>query len=244
MTASPFWVSAFLDLAAGDLERGSAFWAAVTGFDRSAWRGDHDEFATLVPPSGDDYLRVQGLTEGSGRVHLDLHVADPGQAADAALVLGGEVLVRHDAGYVVLISPGGLVFCFVSHGGSRRPAPATWTGGHRSQVDQVCLDVPPAAYEAELRFWRELTGWDVTPVDEPEFERLAAPAEQPLRWLVQRLDDEQPAVAAHLDLATDDRDAEVARHVALGARVVARHDWWTVLTDPVGTTYCVTRRSP
>ena len=49
---------------------------------------------------------------------------------------------------------------------------------------------------------------------------------------------------AHLDLAADDRDAEVARHLALGATEVARARGWTVLTDPVGTTYCVTRRTP
>jgi hypothetical protein len=96
----------------------------------------------------------------------------------------------------------------------------------------------------ELAFWRGLTGWNLTEVDEREFERLQPPDEHPLRWLVQRLDHDQPTVTAHLDLAADDRDAEVARHVALGATQVARHDWWTVLTDPVGTTYCITRRAP
>ncbi|MGH3547605.1 MAG: VOC family protein [Pseudonocardiaceae bacterium] len=40
----------------------------------------------------------------------------------------------------------------------------------------------------------------------------------------------------HLDLATDDRGAEVARLTAQGASVLAEHSapglWWTVLADP------------
>jgi Glyoxalase-like domain len=244
MTISPYWVSAFLDFGSGDFDRGTAFWRDVTGYAVSETRGETDQFATLVPPDGDDYLRVQHLDDGPGRIHLDLHVEHPTYAAEAAIELGGHVLVRHEAGYVVLRSPGGLVFCFVSHPATRRPAAATWPGGHRSQVDQVCLDVPPAAYDTEVAFWQGLTGWDLTAVHEREFERLQPPDEQPLRWLVQRLDDDGGPARAHLDLAAEDRDAEVARHVALGAAEVARHEWWTVLTDPVGTKYCVTRRTP
>jgi len=244
MTISPYWVSAFLDFGSGDFDRGTAFWRDVTGYLVSETRGETDQFATLVPPDGDDYLRVQHLDDGPGRIHLDLHVDQPTYAAEAAVELGGHVLVRHEAGYVVLRSPGGLVFCFVSHPAAQRPAAVTWPDGHRSQVDQVCLDVPPAAYDVEVAFWQGLTGWDLTEVDEREFERLQPPDDQPLRWLVQRLDDDGGPVRAHLDLAAEDRDAEVARHVALGATEVARHEWWTVLADPVGTTYCITRRTP
>jgi Glyoxalase-like domain len=47
----------------------------------------------------------------------------------------------------------------------------------------------------------------------------------------------------HLDLTADDRNAEVARLVALGATKVADHDeWghtWTVLTDVEGNEFCV-----
>ncbi|MBZ5739811.1 VOC family protein [Nocardioides mangrovi] len=244
MSTTPTWVSAFLDFAPGGFDRGVAFWSAVTGYSPSSARGERGEFGTLVPPAGDDYLRVQDLADGPGRIHLDLHVADPLVATEAAIEAGAHVLVRHEAGYVVLRSPGGFVFCYVAHPASRRPSPATWPDGTRSMVDQVCLDVPPSSYDVEVGFWRTVTGWDLTDVDEAEFERLQPPDEQPLRWLVQRLDDDQPTVDAHLDLAASDRDAEVARHVALGATVVAGHDWWTLLTDPTGLRYCITRRTP
>lgn len=236
---TPFWVSAFLDFEADGFEDGVAYWQAVTGFPLSARRGDDGEFATLVPPVGDDYLRVQRLADGPGRIHLDLHVDDPDAAAGAS---GAEVLVRND-GYVVLRSPGGLVFCFVSHPATERPAAVAWPGG-RSQVDQVCLDIPPRLHDSELAFWQRITGWKLHPEDSPEFTRLQPPDSFPLQLLVQRLDDDAGAVSAHLDLAADDRDAEVARHVALGATEVRRHHWWTVLTDPVGTTYCITTRKP
>jgi hypothetical protein len=243
MTA-PFWVSAFLDLPADGFERGVEFWRGVTGYLLSEPRGVDDEFATLVPPDGDDYLRVQRLGDDTGRIHLDLHVDQPAVAAQAAVGLGAQVLVRHESGYVVLRSPGGFTFCFVRHDASVRPRPATWPDGTRSQVDQVCLDLPPGSYDAELAFWQTLTGWDLRDLGDSQFARLLPPDGLPLRWLVQRLDDPGDVVGAHLDLACDDRDAETARHVALGATVVRVHPEWTALRDPVGTTYCITDRKP
>ena len=244
MTTTPFWVSAFLDLPRDGFDRGVAYWQAVTGFGLSERRGADGEFATLVPPDGDDYLRVQSRADGGPRVHLDLHVDQPAVAAEAAVEAGAHVVVRHELGYVVLRSPGGFEFCFVRHEAATRPRPATWPDGTRSQVDQVCLDIPPAAYDAEVAFWQTITGWDLERGVAREFDRLQPPDEQPLRWLLQRLDDPARQVTAHLDLSAADRDAEVARHVGLGATPGPRHDWWTVLTDPVGTTYCVTRRVP
>lgn len=220
---TPVWVTAFLDLPADDHDAGAAFWGAVTGFGLSAPRGDHDELATLLPDRGDPYLRVQRLESGPGGVHLDVH--RPG----------------HD--FRVLRSPAGLAWCEVPESLSRRPPPATWPGGHRSQVDQVCLDIPSSAYEEECAFWQALTGWDLTDTGSSEFRRLTGPSEQPLMLLLQRLDDEGPA-GAHLDLAADDSAAEIARHVALGATVVGPGRGWTVLRDPTGTLYCVTDRPP
>jgi Glyoxalase-like domain len=239
----PSWVSAFLDLPPDGFDRGVEFWQGVTGYTLSQRRGTDGEFATLVPPDGDDYLRVQRLGDEQGRVHLDLHVDDPTIAAEAAIGLGGHVVVRHEQGYVVLHSPGGFTFCLVRHEASVRPRPATWPDGNRSQVDQVCLDLPPEHYDDELAFWQALTGWELTSSLSPEFARLVTPDALPLRWLIQRLDDPGP-VSAHLDLSCDDRAAETERHVALGATVARVHKNWTVLTDPVGSAYCITGRKP
>lgn len=240
-----FWTTAFLDLAPDRFADAVAFWSAVTGHAPSPPRGRHDEFATLEPPAGDAHLRVQRLGAGPSRVHLDLHVDDPQSAADRAGELGATVTLRHDLGYVVMASPGGFTFCFVRHPASRTAPPATWPGGHRSAVDQVCLDVPGPRYDAECAFWQQLTGWELR--DSPthaEFRRLVRPAGQPLHLLLQRLGDAGGSVRGHLDLATSDRGAETARHLGLGAVLREVRDDWTVLADPAGSAYCLTDRAP
>lgn len=219
----PTWLTAFIDLPAVSYDAGAAFWAGVTGYSLSPSRGEHDEFATLVPPEGDAYLRVQRVGEGPGGVHLDVH--RPGQP------------------FEVRSSPGGLAYCEVSEPLSRRPPMATWPGGHRSQVDQVCLDIAPGAYEVECAFWSDLTGLpqrDSTYF--PEFRTLERPPDQPIRVLLQRVGDDRPRVTAHLDVYTTDRTAEVRRHQALGATVLREHPHFTVLTDPTGAAYCITPR--
>lgn len=244
MTA-PFWVTAYLDLAPEVHPGGVELWSRLTGYEVSAARGPHDEYVSLLPQDGDDYLDLQRLGSGTSRIHLDLHVHDVRAAAEAATAHGATV-VADEGDYVTLASPGGFVFCFVDHPASTVPAPTVWPGGLRSQVDQVCLDVPPVAFDTEFAFWAEVTGWQQRPLrPDSEFARLTPAAGQPLHFLLQRLDDEEDAVRAHLDWAADDRDAEVARHVAAGATVVERFDrGWTVMTGPKGFTYCVTRRSP
>ena len=243
---TPSWLTAFVDLAPGDHDAGQAFWRAVTGYAVSPARGGHGEFATLLPSDGDGdgYLRTQRLGHGPSGHHLDLHVADPRAAADRAVGLGATE-VDDQGDVVVLRSPAGLTFCAVPEEGqgTRRPAPATWPDGLRSQVDQVCLDLPPSSYDEECAFWAALTGFTPGAVSPgfPEFRRLDGPGA--LRLLLQRLDDDR-APGLHLDLAADDPAAEVERHLALGARFHAEGRGWTVLETPYGVAYCVTSRPP
>lgn len=239
----PFWLSAFLDLPSGSWETGVKFWAAVTGYQLSPPRGLDDEFATLVPPEGDDYLRVQRIG-GAARLHLDLHVPEPDAAARRAVRLGATPLGDPGLGYRVLTSPGGLVFCLVSHPSAVRPAATTWPAGHRSQVDQVALDLPRDLHTAESGFWAAMLGADVRSLTGDEFSAIDRRPELPLRLLLHRLNESTGRTRAHIDLATDDRAAEVGRHCDLGAKVVRQLEQWTVLRDPAGLVYCVTDRRP
>jgi hypothetical protein len=117
--------------------------------------------------------------------------------------------------------------------------------GARTVPDQVCLDIPPSRYGAECDFWVALTGWTLTDGEShDEFRRLTRPPSIPFAFLLQRLDDEQDTVSAHLDVACEDRDAATRRDVGLGAREVQRAEGWTVMRDPTGTTYCNTGRRP
>lgn len=246
--SQPLWITAFLDLAPSHLDAGSSFWSDLTGYRPGPVRGTAGEFATLEPPEGDAFLRVQRLHDGDDRIHLDLHVPDLRAAADTALGLGAREVADHaDHGFVVLTSPGGFELCFVGHREAVRPAPTAWPSGHTSLLDQVCIDVPHDRFDDERRFWAALTGWpERASAVSTDFGSLERPGGVPLRLLFQRLgaDDGGDRTRAHLDWATTDRAAETERHVALGATVRDVRPVWTVLEDPVGRIYCITDRHP
>jgi hypothetical protein len=126
------------------------------------------------------------------------------------------------------------------------PAPASFPGVRRSRVYQVCVDIPGPAFEEEARRWAALAAGRVDVLGRrPEFAWVRVPgAPRPLDLLLQRLDRQDGPVTAHLDVGTTDREAETARHRALGASVVAWEEFWTVLTDPAGLAYCITDRDP
>ena len=244
------WITAFLDLPAPAFDHGVAFWEAVTGSTLSPQRGAHDEFATLLPPDGDAYLRVQRIGKGAAGIHVDLHASDVPAAAAQAVTLGARVLGDH--GYVTLASPGKFRFCIVAyHGEATRPRPVVHadTGSRNrtvSLVDQVCLDVAPDIVDREAQFWAALTGWEHSGGALPELSYLVRPVGMPLRIIVQALaDPATPVVRAHLDLACGSEVEQVAAtHERLGAR--PHHDGpaWRTMIDPAGLHYCLTRRDP
>jgi predicted enzyme related to lactoylglutathione lyase len=240
------WLTAFIDRPADQLDLAMRFWSEVTGSAMSPMRGDHDEFATLLPPDGDAYLRIQRVADGVGGSHLDLHVDDITATAMRAGHLGARVTRELDD-VIVMRSPAGMAFCVVDHDGeSTRPAPTALHGSTRAIVDQLCIDIPRVAYESECEFWSDLTGWEHRQGVLPEFSYLRVPAGMPIRLLLQRQDD-SPAgnrAGAHLDLACDDVEAAAAIHQELGAQLRARHEHWITMTDPAGLPYCLTRRDP
>ena len=235
MTAIPVrWLTVFLDFPAGSFGAGVAFWREVTGSALSPFRGAAEEFATLLPPSGDAYLRVQRVAGGSGGHHLDLHV-DPAvasvqQAAERAVALGAKVLHREE-GLVISSSPGGFTFCLVRwHGEGTVPGPVRLDDAGASRADQFWLDIPAGVYERERSFWSALTGWEGQ-----DGARSALPVRLELRRA--DLDDR---VTGHLAFACADRRAVAARHAAAGARILSVLARETEMADPVGRFYHLT----
>ena len=104
------------------------------------------------------------------------------------------------------------------------------------------------ARPAELAaFWAAALGFTVQRVEDDEV--LVADADWSLpRFTFQRVpvaEGRGPrAGAVHVDITADDRAAEVARLVELGAEEVTTHGGgdfrWTVLRDPDGNEFCVT----
>ncbi|MFC5212384.1 VOC family protein [Streptomyces coerulescens] len=234
------WTYAFIDRPVESFAPAHAFWTAVTDTELSEFRGEQGEFVTLLPRGGADAcVKAQGVGSGPGGAHLDFAVDDVPEFVEEALKRGAGPAADH-GDWAVLRSPAGQFFCAVPwHGESVRPPVV-----RGSRLDQVCLDVPPSAYAAEVAFWSALlSGWESAPGSRPEFHVLRPPAGLPVRVLLQRVGEERP-VAAHLDLACADIPATRARHEELGAAFVAEGSHWTVMRDPAGGTYCLTVRDP
>lgn len=107
---------------------------------------------------------------------------------------------------------------------------------HFSRLATVVIDVPPGDHDRELSFWEAATGQELPQLDYPEYHGVRLYGHD-FGLLVQRLG-EGPA-RAHVDIHTDDLDAEVKRLEHLGARRVQRaHSWW-LMRDPAGLLFCV-----
>jgi Glyoxalase-like domain len=113
---------------------------------------------------------------------------------------------------------------------------------HYSKLSVIVVDVPADEHDAELTFWQAATGKQLKQLERhPEYHGAALQGKD-LALLVQRLDSGPARV--HLDIHTDNLDAEVARLEALGAEQVQRVDFWCVLRDPAGLIFCVVPERP
>ncbi len=113
---------------------------------------------------------------------------------------------------------------------------------HYSRLYAIVLDVPAADHDATVSFWRGALGAPLEQVGRyPEFHGALLPTHD-LALLAQQLGDGPPRV--HVDIHTDDLDAEVARLEALGAVRVERQERWWVMRDPAGVTFCVVLDRP
>ncbi len=118
----------------------------------------------------------------------------------------------------------------------QHPVRATVRRVHRSRVYAVIIDAPGEEAARAAEFWSAALGVPARPnTAEPQFTSLpdAVPG---LVTAVQSVDD---APRIHLDIETDDPDAETARLLALGAEQVGRWLECRVLRAPGGHVVCV-----
>lgn len=88
---------------------------------------------------------------------------------------------------------------------------------HFSRLLKIVIDIPSGDHVREASFWEAAHGQPLPQFDYPEYHGAALHG-QDFRLLTQRLD--EGAAGVHLDIHTDDLDAEVARLERLGARRV------------------------
>jgi predicted enzyme related to lactoylglutathione lyase len=239
------WMHVFVDVPSQKAEAARTFWSQAIGWAVGSTWDSHPEFTSLEPPEGDSYVHVQEVDDDP-RIHVDIVVRDLDEEANRLVALGAELRARTH-GWQVMHSPGGLPFCLcLEPAEGVRPSGTQHGDGHRSRLAQVCIDAPADVFEKELAFWKQVTGWEVNRVGRPEFVELVPPSTAPVRLLLQRLgeDDDGTRTRAHIDLGSDDIDAEAERLTGLGARFVDRYDGWALMVDPAGMPFCVTGKSP
>jgi hypothetical protein len=109
---------------------------------------------------------------------------------------------------------------------------------HRSRLTAALVDVPAPDFESETRFWSAALGAEVDPAtDDPDYAELGEVIPGFI-FMVQRVG---AAGRVHLDIETDDVEAEVARLEELGAARVEQIKSWWVMKDPAGLLFCVVR---
>lgn len=108
---------------------------------------------------------------------------------------------------------------------------------HKSRLGTFIIDCQTDRIDEAARFWGAALGLPVRPAepDSPTYRGLETPPDQPT-MAVQAVD--HPS-RIHLDIETDDQEAEVARLEALGARRVAAIKRWIVMEAPTGHRFCV-----
>ncbi len=107
---------------------------------------------------------------------------------------------------------------------------------HRSRLAGFIIDCQKTSPATAARFWSGALGM---PALAPEgiYVELNAAARD-LHIEVQNVDHES---RLHLDIETDDIEAEVTRLETLGARRVKQVNTWWVMEAPTGQRFCVVR---
>jgi predicted enzyme related to lactoylglutathione lyase len=112
---------------------------------------------------------------------------------------------------------------------------------HRSRISAFVLDCNVDDLTRATEFWSKALGRGVASADQDgdgKYAELKTDADEPF-LLLQKVNHE---ARIHLDIETDDLDAEVARLEAIGAKRIEFVKRWWVMEAPTGHRFCVVRK--
>lgn len=105
--------------------------------------------------------------------------------------------------------------------------------GHKSRVCAVLFDTKDVSYAATVKFWGGALGRSCEFNPEQRYTNLPGA----LDYIIQNVGPDHEGV--HIDIETDNVDAEVTRLEAIGARRKYKVQGWWVMEDPGGHAFCV-----
>jgi len=108
---------------------------------------------------------------------------------------------------------------------------------HRSRLSTFVIDCEVPDVDAAARFWSAALGRDMLPPapDGGDYRELRTASSEP-QLLLQKVDHSS---RIHLDIESDDLEAEVRRLEALGAKRIGFVKRWWVMEAPTGQRFCV-----
>src|SRR5947208_14991733 len=112
---------------------------------------------------------------------------------------------------------------------------------HHSKISAFVIDCQVEDLSRAADFWSQALGRPIANRDQDgdgKYAELKTDKDEPF-LLLQRVDH---AARIHLDIETDDIDAEVERLEALGATRVEFVKRWWVMQAPTGHRFCVVRK--
>jgi catechol 2,3-dioxygenase-like lactoylglutathione lyase family enzyme len=109
---------------------------------------------------------------------------------------------------------------------------------HKSRLGALVLDCRDGDLEKAAEFWGKVLGAKVVANTDPQFQNYALLEERPNdpMLIIQKVDHES---RIHLDIETDDIEAEADRLEALGAKRIERLPRWWVMEAPTGHRFCI-----
>ena len=106
---------------------------------------------------------------------------------------------------------------------------------HKQRIGVLCIDCRTDDLTEAVAYWSAMLGREGEIDEDGKYAVFDGHSGYP-RVLLQAVEHE-PRV--HLDIETDDREAERARLEELGAKVVARVKTWIVMEAPTGHRFCI-----
>lgn len=109
---------------------------------------------------------------------------------------------------------------------------------HKSRLGALVIDCKTQDLAKATAFWTNALGYDVAPKPaDDKYVELVGPGGE-VKIILQKVDHDS---RVHLDIESDDIEAEVKRLEGLGASIVARIKGWVVLEAPSGHRFCVVK---
>jgi predicted enzyme related to lactoylglutathione lyase len=111
---------------------------------------------------------------------------------------------------------------------------------HKSRLGGLIIDCNSEDLETAASFWTQALGYAAISSSDPDDENYVPLKTGPDDLAIELQKVEHPS-RVHIDIETDDVEAEVKRLEALGAKRVQQVSSWWVMEAPTGHRFCVIR---